>query len=66
MYFHLLLFILSGHVNYEFGFLMAIGSFFGGVVGSRMLILKGSKLVRPIFIVLVGLSIIFMIKNTYF
>jgi cupin 2 domain-containing protein len=64
--FSLIVFILSSHVNYTFGFLMAIGSFFGGIVGSRMVILKGSKLVRPIFIVVVGLSIIFMIKNTYF
>ncbi|QIW10632.1 TSUP family transporter [Francisella sp. LA112445] len=64
--FSLIIFILSGHVNYIFGFLMAIGSFFGGIVGSRMVILKGSKLVRPIFIVVVGLSIIFMIKKTYF
>lgn len=40
---------------------MAIGSFLGGIVGSRMVILKGSKLVRPIFIVVVGFSILMML-----
>lgn len=64
--FSLTVFALSGQVNIAFGLLMAIGSFFGGIVGSRMVILKGSKLVRPIFIVVVGTSILLMIKSSYF
>ncbi|AIT10026.1 hypothetical protein LO80_08615 [Candidatus Francisella endociliophora] len=64
--FSLAVFAISGQVNLTFGLLMAIGSFFGGVVGSRMVILKGSKLVRPIFIVIVGVSVLVMIKSSYF
>ncbi len=59
--FSLGVFALSGQVNIAFGLLMAVGSFFGGIVGSRMVILKGSKLVRPIFIVVVGFSILMML-----
>ena len=64
--FSLAIFAISGHVNIFYGFLMAIGSFFGGMVGSKMVILKGSKLVRPIFIIVVGITILVMLKNTYF
>ena len=55
--FSLIVFALSGQVNIMYGLLMAIGSFFGGIAGSKMVILKGSKLVRPVFIVVVGISI---------
>ncbi|AFT92515.1 TSUP family transporter [Francisella tularensis] len=64
--FSLTVFALSGQVNIAFGLLMALGSFFCGIAGSRMVILKGSKLVRPIFIIVVGASILLMIKTRYF
>ena len=60
--FSLMIFALAGHVNILYGLIMAIGSFFGGMVGSKMVILKGSKLVRPIFIIVVGISIVIMFK----
>ncbi|MDE5035874.1 hypothetical protein NAI71_11755, partial [Francisella tularensis subsp. holarctica] len=44
--FSLNVFALSGQVNIAFWLLMALGSFFGGIAGSIMVILKGSKLVR--------------------
>jgi cupin 2 domain-containing protein len=64
--FSLIVFSLGGQVNIMYGAIMAIGSFAGGYAGSKMVILKGSKLVRPIFIVVVGISIIVMIVTTYF
>lgn len=64
--FSLMIFMMAGHVNIFYGLMMALGSFFGGIAGSRMVILKGSKLVRPIFITVVGISILFMIKSRYF
>ena len=65
--FSLTVFVLSGQVNIAFGLLMAVKSFFGGIASSRrMVILKGSKLVRPIFIIVVSASILFMIKTRYF
>ena len=59
--FSLFVFIYFGHIDFILGLIMAIGNFFGGYVGSKMVILKGSKLVRPIFICIVGISIICMI-----
>lgn len=64
--FSLIVFAIGGQVNLVYGLVMAIGSFTGGFVGSRMVILRGSKLVRPIFMIVVGVSIIIMIKTTYF
>ena len=64
--FSLTVFVLSGQVNITFGLLMAVGSFFGGIAGSRMFILNGSKLVRPIFIIVVDASILLIIKTRYF
>ncbi len=64
--FSLTVFLLSGQVNITFGLLMAIRSFFGGIAGSRMFILNGSKLVRPIFIIVVDASILLIIKTRYF
>ncbi|KEI34617.1 hypothetical protein FRA_50c14870 [Francisella sp. W12-1067] len=59
--FSLVIFIASGHVNIFYGLMMALGSFFGGWMGSKMVILKGSNLVRPIFIVVVGVTIFIFI-----
>ncbi|MDE5007191.1 hypothetical protein NAI48_11385, partial [Francisella tularensis subsp. holarctica] len=43
-------FALSGQVNIAFGLLMSLGSFLGGIACSTIVILKGSKLVRQIYI----------------
>lgn len=64
--FSLIVFAISGQVNLVYGLIMAVGSFTGGYFGSKMVILKGSSFVRPIFIIVVGISIIVMIKTTYF
>ncbi|MGQ4003807.1 TSUP family transporter [Francisellaceae bacterium CB52] len=59
--FSLMVFALAGHVNIFYGLIMAVGSFFGGMAGSKMVILKGSKLVRPIFMCVVGATILMFI-----
>ncbi len=56
--FSLCVFLYFGQVNFILGFVMALGNFIGGYFGSKMVILKGSKLVRPFFIVVVGVSIL--------
>ena len=58
--FSLIVFLYYGHVNFIIGFTMAIGQFVGGYMGAKMVILKGSKLVRPIFITVVGINVILM------
>lgn len=58
--FSLIVFIYFGSVNYSIGLLMACGQFFGGYIGAKMVILKGSKLVRPIFMSVVAINILIM------
>lgn len=58
--FSLAVFIYFGSVNYSIGLLMALGQFFGGYIGAKMVILKGSKLVRPLFMSVVGINILVM------
>ena len=58
--FFLIVFLYYVHVNFIIGFTMAIGQFVGGYMGAKMVILKGSKLVRPIFITVVGINVILM------
>ncbi|MDD3267373.1 MAG: TSUP family transporter [Burkholderiales bacterium] len=64
--FSLMVFVYFGHVNYLIGFIMAIGQFAGGYFGAKMVILKGSKLVRPIFIIVVGLNVLLMFYQLIF
>lgn len=63
--FSLIVFLLAGHVNILYGLVMAVGSFFGGMAGSKMVILKGSKLVRPIFMIVVGVTILVFIVSKF-
>lgn len=58
--FSLIMFMYFGSVNFTIGLLMAVGQFFGGYFGAKMVILKGSKLVRPIFMAVVGTNVIIM------
>ena len=56
--FSLCVFLYFGQVNFLLGLVMACGNSAGGYFGSKMVILKGSKIVRPFFIVVVGVSVI--------
>jgi uncharacterized membrane protein YfcA len=58
----LLFFTMGGHVLWTIGLTMAIGQFIGGMIGSRLVMLKGVKLVRPL---LVGISLIMSIRLVY-
>ncbi len=56
--FSLAVFLFYGKVNYTFGIVMAIGQFFGGYLGAKSVILKGSKIVRPFFMTVVFINIV--------
>ena len=56
--FSLAVFLYYGKVDFTFGLVMAIGQFFGGYFGAHAVILKGSKLVRPIFMIIVFINVI--------
>jgi len=64
--FSLVVFIWFGKVNFALGFIMACGQFFGGYVGAKMVILKGSKLVRPFFMTVVSINIIMLFYQMIF
>ena len=55
----LIFFALGGHVIWTIGLVMAIGQFAGGMLGSRLVMLKGVKLVRPL---LVTISLIMSVR----
>jgi len=58
-------FVLGHHIDYKIGALMACGQLLGGKIGSQLVILKGSKLVRPIFLTIVFFTILIMFYKSY-
>ena len=49
----LVLFLLGGKVRFEMGLTMGLGQLVGARIGSRMVIARGTKFIRPIFLVVV-------------
>jgi len=62
----LLLFLLAQKVWFVAGFTMGAGQWLGARVGSRMVITRGTKFIRPIFLTMVLLITIKMIYDNYF
>lgn len=52
----LIFFAIGGNIIWLAGFLMAGGQFIGGQIGARMVVSKGTKLIRPL-VVLVTLAV---------
>lgn len=52
----------SGHVLWQLGFAMAFCNVSGSLIGSRLALRHGSKLVRQVFLIVVGALIV---KSTY-
>jgi uncharacterized membrane protein YfcA len=49
----LIWFLVAGHVAFTIGIVMAIGQIIGAKIGAYLVINKGTKLIRPIFITMV-------------
>ncbi len=47
----LLLFIIGGKVIWATGFVMMAGQFLGARAGSRLVLSKGQKLIRPMIVI---------------
>ena len=60
----LLWFICGHNVNYKIGLTMACGQIIGGRLGSYLVIKNGAKLVRPIFLIVVLITIVFMLYRS--
>lgn len=58
-------FIMGHHVDYKIGATMACGQIIGGRLGSYLVIKNGAKLVRPIFLTVVLITIIVMLYKNW-
>lgn len=57
-----LLFFLLGHnVNFKIGLAMGAGQIIGGKLGSHLVIKKGARFVRPVFLTIVFLTIVVLV-----
>jgi len=63
--FSLIIFLYYGNVNFTYGIIMTIGSILGGYSGANMAILRGSKLIRPLFMLIVLINIISSVYTLY-
>jgi uncharacterized membrane protein YfcA len=60
------LFLAGGHVWFLAGVVMAAGQILGSRVGSGMVIRRGVKFIRPIFVTMVILSTLKLLQNRFF
>lgn len=58
----LVLFIINGEVMYAYGIPMAIAMMLGGQVGARLALKKGSRFIKPIFVVV---SLVLVVKMLF-
>lgn len=58
-------FIIGGKVIYTIGLVMAVGQILGSVVGARLVVKKGAKLIRPVFIMIVILTTLKLLYSNY-
>jgi cupin 2 domain-containing protein len=63
--FSLAIFVYFGKVQFVLGLIMACGQFVGGYSGAKMVILKGSKLVRPFFMIVVAINLIVLFYQLF-
>ena len=63
--FSLIVFILSGHVRYEYGLVMALGQLIGARFGAREVIKRGAGFIRPLFLTVVVILTLKLICDGY-
>ncbi len=59
------LFLAGGHVLVTAGLVMAAGQIVGARIGSGMVIARGVKLIKPIFVVIVILTTLKLLYNRF-
>jgi uncharacterized membrane protein YfcA len=62
----LCIFLLRGNVQFAAGFCMGAGQLLGARIGSRMVITRGTKFIRPIFITVVLALTLKLLYGAYF
>lgn len=61
----LLFFIIAGQVHFREGIVMGIAQFLGGILGARLVVLKGVKFIRPVYITVVLLITAKLLYQAY-
>jgi len=61
----LFVFFLGGGIMYSAGLSMGIGQIIGAKLGAGLVLEKGTKLIKPVFIVVVSLTILRLIYKNY-
>jgi len=54
----LAVFLAGGHVRFVAGFTMAAGQMVGARLGARLALRKGAAVIRPVFLAIVGLTVL--------
>lgn len=62
----LCIFFQGGMINYKLGLVMASGQLIGANVGAHMVVKKGEKLVRPVFITVVMIMAAYLFYKQYY
>lgn len=61
----MLCFAIGGNIDYKLGLVMAMGQLIGGRLGAHLVITKGARLIRPIFLSMVSLTIATLLYKSY-
>ena len=61
----LAVFMIGGNIIYSLGLVMAAGQTLGARAGSKLVIRKGAKLIRPVFITMVTLTLLKLLYDQY-
>lgn len=61
-----ILFLAGGQVLFGAGLAMGVGEVLGAAVGSRMVVRKGVKFIRPVFVTMVILTTLKLLYSRYF
>lgn len=58
-------FAIGNNIDYRIGLSMAAGQLIGGRFGAYLAIQKGSKVIRPIFIIVVAMTLLMLLYKNY-
>ena len=61
----LALFAIGGHVHFGAGIAMALGQVLGGRLGAGLVLTRGAKFVRPIFMIMAAATLVRLLWVTY-
>ena len=61
----LVLFAVGGNIRFDIGLIMAVGQFSGGFCGSGMVMRKGARFIRPVFMLVVLVMVLYLFLKNY-